>query len=88
MSRNNNIYLYNPNENNLCCQCWENVPPTSPDWLVKEHAKNINNNTVYKPLDVQCTEWQFEGIKMIFIITNVQQQKKKKIKSNTLLLGK
>ena len=45
---------------NLCCQCWSDVPPTPPNWLV-----NISTNqgttkyTLYDGTSQQCTKWKF-----------------------------
>jgi hypothetical protein len=30
--KNNNIYFNVPSMN-LCCQCWQDIPITQPDWL-------------------------------------------------------
>jgi len=56
--KNNNVYLYNPGDGGLCCQCWKDVPPTPPDWLVRAGAKETSSNTEYKPLNAVCSEWK------------------------------
>lgn len=44
--------------NNLCCKCWNDVPPTQPNWLVSQSKSDGTAN--YQPLNVECTKWTFQ----------------------------
>jgi len=55
--KNNNLYLYNPSEGN-CCQCWQDLPPSSPNFLVNQST--FIDYTIYIPLQENSSRWLFD----------------------------
>eukprot|EP00483_Globobulimina_turgida_P007685 UN07700 len=61
------IYLYNPDLNDLCCKCWNDVNPTPPNWLVGSKA---DGPTYYAPLNANCTKWTYEVSHFYYACSN------------------
>lgn len=56
------MYLVN-SDLNLCCQCWSDVPPTPPDWLVNiSTSEGDTKYTLYDGSSEECTKWRFLNV--------------------------